>query len=166
MQFSFAQEKTVSGVVSDATGALPGANVVIKGTTKGVSTDIDGKYSIKAKAGDVLVMSFQGYTDKSVTVGAGNTYNAKLAESTKVLDEVFVTSVGIKRTKNSVTSSQQLIKSDEISQAGAPTVAQGLVGKVSGLQINTTNNGVNSSSRIVINGARFITGNNQAFSCY
>ena len=58
MQFSFAQEKTVSGVVSDATGPIPGANVIIKGTSNGVQTDFDGKYSIKAKTGDVLVFSF------------------------------------------------------------------------------------------------------------
>lgn len=53
MQFSFAQEKTVSGVVSDASGPIPGANVVVKGTKNGVQTDFDGKYAIKAKVGDV-----------------------------------------------------------------------------------------------------------------
>jgi TonB-linked SusC/RagA family outer membrane protein len=163
MQFSFAQEKTVSGVVSDAQGPLPGANVVIKGTTKGVSTDIDGKYSIKAKAGDVLVFSLIGMADKSVTVGASNSYNVKMAESAEVLSEVLITgALGIKRTKDEVTSSQQVVKASEISQAGAPTIAQGLVGKVSGLQIISTNNSVNSSPRIVINGLRSITGNNQA----
>jgi len=163
MQFSFAQEKTVSGVVSDATGPLPGANVVIKGTTKGVSTDIDGKYSIKAKAGDVLVVSFSGYADKAITVGVANTYNAKLAENAEVLKEVLITGVmGIKRTKDQATSSQTVVKASEISQAGSPTVAQGLVGKVSGLQIVSTNNSVNSSPRVVINGSRSITGNNQA----
>lgn len=163
MQFSFAQEKTVSGVVSDATGPLPGANVVIKGTTKGVSTDIDGKYSIKAKAGDVLVVSFSGYADKAITVGVANTYNAKLAENAEVLKEVLITgAMGIKRTRDAVTNSQQVVKASEISQAGAPTVVQGLIGKVSGLQINTTNNSVNSTQSIVINGTRSLSGNNQA----
>ncbi|MBC7524788.1 MAG: carboxypeptidase-like regulatory domain-containing protein, partial [Flavobacterium sp.] len=57
MQFSFAQEKTVSGVVSDATGPIPGANVVVKGTKRGTQTDVDGKYSIKAKQGETLVYS-------------------------------------------------------------------------------------------------------------
>ena len=61
MQFSFAQEKTVTGVVTDKLGPLPGANVVVKGTTNGVQTDFDGKYSIKAKSGDVLEVSFTGY---------------------------------------------------------------------------------------------------------
>ena len=56
MQFSFAQEKTVTGVVSDATGPLPSANIAIKGTTRSAQTDVDGKYSIKAKAGEVLLV--------------------------------------------------------------------------------------------------------------
>ena len=57
MQFSFAQEKTVTGTITDGKLPLPGANVVIKGTTNGVAADMDGKFSIKAKAGDVLVVS-------------------------------------------------------------------------------------------------------------
>ena len=79
MQFSFAQEKTVSGVVSDATGPIPGANVIIKGTSNGVQTDFDGKYSIKAKTGDVLVFSFIGMSNSSVTVGGSNTVNVKMS---------------------------------------------------------------------------------------
>jgi len=162
MQFSFAQEKTVTGVVSDASGPLPGANVVIKGTTKGASADVDGKYAIKAKAGDVLVVSFQGYDNKSVTVGAANTYNVKLSESAKVLDEVVVTSLNIKKKVGAITSSNQVIKSKELTQAGTPNVIQGLVGKVSGLNINTTNSGVSPTTRIVIRTNKTITGDNQA----
>ena len=90
MQFSFAQEKTVTGVVSDATGPLPGANVVVKGTTRSAQTDFDGKYSVKAKQGETLVFSFTGYNEYSVVVGAGNTYNAKLQENVKTLNEVVV----------------------------------------------------------------------------
>ena len=64
MQFSFAQEKTVTGVVTDGKLPLPGANVIIKGSTKGSSTDMDGKFSIKAKAGDVLEITSIGYDSK------------------------------------------------------------------------------------------------------
>ena len=71
MQFSFAQQKTVTGVVSDDLGPVAGANVVVKGTTTGTTTDFDGNYSISAKQGDVLVISYAGST-QSVTVGAGN----------------------------------------------------------------------------------------------
>jgi len=70
MQFSFAQEKIISGVVSDVNGPIPGANVVVKGSKVGVQTDIDGKYSIKAKEGDVLVISYTGMVSSSTKVGA------------------------------------------------------------------------------------------------
>lgn len=90
MQFSFAQEKTVSGVVSDATGPIPGANVIIKGTSNGVQTDFDGKYSIKAKTGDVLVFSFIGMSNSSVTVGGSNTVNVKMTSDSQNLEEVVV----------------------------------------------------------------------------
>jgi hypothetical protein len=65
-----AQEKTVTGVVSDASGPLPGANVIVKGTARGTQADLDGRYSVKAKTGDVLFFSFLGMENKLVTVGA------------------------------------------------------------------------------------------------
>ena len=80
MQLSFAQGKTVSGVVTDATGPIPFVNVVIKGQSGGVQTDLDGKYSITAKPGDVLVFSFVGMTDFTATVGNSSTINAKMAD--------------------------------------------------------------------------------------
>ncbi|HRN98954.1 MAG TPA: carboxypeptidase-like regulatory domain-containing protein, partial [Flavobacterium sp.] len=91
LQLSFAQEKTVTGVVSDATGPIPGANVVVKGTTRGVQTDIDGKYAITAKQGDVLQFSFLGMETFEATVGASNVINATLAEGATSIGEVVVT---------------------------------------------------------------------------
>lgn len=160
MQFSFAQEKTVTGVVSDDLGAVAGASVVVKGTTRGVTTDFDGNYSISAKAGDVLMVSFAGQSG-SVTVGAGTVYDVKLGAL--VGEEVIVTgALGIKRKADEVTSNYQIVKGSEITQASNPNIVQSLAGKVSGLQINTTSNSVNSDTRIVINGPRSITGDNQA----
>ena len=83
MQFSFAQEKTITGVVSDVNGPIPGAIVVVKGTTKGVSTGFDGKYSIKAKEGDQLVISFMGMNDVVKTVGASSVVNVLLQDGSK-----------------------------------------------------------------------------------
>ena len=163
MQFSFAQEKTVTGVVSDATGPLPGANVVVKGTTRGVQTDVDGKYSINAKSGEVLLVSFTGYIDSEVKVGAANSYNFTIKESSIMLEDVVVTgALGIQKRKEAITYASQVVKAKEITQAGNPNVVQSLIGKVSGLQINTTNNSVNPTSRIVIRGSKSLTGNNQA----
>jgi TonB-linked SusC/RagA family outer membrane protein len=160
MQFSFAQ-KTVTGKVSDASGPLPGANVVVKGTKNATSTDFDGTYSIKAKEGDVLVFSFVGKEGKVATVGAGNVYNATL-NAVEELTTVVVTALGIKKTKNSVTSAQQTISNRELTQAASPNIVQSLAGKVSGLQVNTTSNGVKSSTSIILRGLRTITGTAQA----
>ena len=133
MQFSFAQEKTVTGTITDGKLPLSGANVVIKGSAKGVSADLDGKYSIKAKPGDVLVVSFSGYEKKSVTVGSANSYNVTLKESSKVLEDVVITgAMGIKRSKDAVVSAQKQIGARELTQASNPNAIQSFAGKVSG----------------------------------
>jgi len=162
MQFSFAQEKTVTGTITDGKLPLPGANVVIKGTTNGVAADMDGKFSIKAKAGDVLVVSFTGYDNKTITVGAANSYKVALNESATVLQEVVVGAMGIKRAKDATVSAQKTIGNKELTQASNPNAIQSLAGKVSGLQVNTTSQGVNAGTRIVLRGNRTITGDNQA----
>jgi len=93
MCFGLAKAQTVSGVVSDDNGPLPGATVILKGTTTGVSADFDGNYSISAEQGDVLVFSFVGFSPKEVTVGTETTINVVLTAS-NALDEVIVTSYG------------------------------------------------------------------------
>jgi len=162
MQFSFAQEKTVTGTITDGKLPLPGANVVIKGTAKGVSADMDGKFSIKAKPGDVLVVSFIDFGNETITVGAANNYKVALKQNAKVLDEVIIGAMGIKRTKDATVSAQKTIGNKELTQASNPNAIQSLAGKVSGLQVNTTSQGVNAGTRIVLRGNRTITGDNQA----
>ena len=149
MQFSFAQEKTVTGTVTDGKLPLPGANVVIKGTTKGVSADMDGKFSISAKSGDVLVFSFSGFENKTITVGAANSYKVSLKESSIVLGDVLITgSVGIKKKKDAVTSAFTVISAKEMSVAANPNAVRSLTGKVAGLQINNVSNGVDGNTTI------------------
>jgi TonB-linked SusC/RagA family outer membrane protein len=162
MQFSFAQEKTVTGTVTEAGLPLPGVSVVVKGTTRGTQTDMDGNYSIKAKTGEVLVFSFIGMQDATQTVGAANKINVAMKSATTELENVVVTAVGIKKRQDAITSTNQVVKAKEITQAQNPNIVQSLAGKVSGLQINTTNNGVNATTRIVLRGNRSITGDNQA----
>lgn len=162
VQFIFAQDRIVSGVVSDNTGfPLPGVNVVIKGTTTGVQTDMDGKYSIKANENQVLVFSFLGMKTQEVQAKSSK-LDVKLQDGSIELEGVVVTALGIKRKPDEITTSTQLVKSDELNQAKAVNAAVGLVGKVSGLQINTINNGVNPDTRIQLRGFRSITGNNEA----
>ena len=146
MQFSFAQQKTVTGVVSDDLGPVAGANVVVKGTTTGTTTDFDGNYSISAKQGDVLVISYAGST-QSVTVGAGSTYNVTL--KAVELDETVVTgALGIKKTANEVTNAFTVVSSEEMNTAQNPNAVRSLAGKVAGLRIDNLSNGVNGSTGI------------------
>ena len=134
VQISFAQEKTVSGTVSDTSGALPGVSVLIKGTTTGTETDFDGKYSIKAKAGDVLSFSYLGYKTVEKTVGASNTVNVTMEEDANVLDEVVVTALGIKREKQSLGFAQQTVKSENLVRSRETDISNALAGKVAGVQ--------------------------------
>ncbi|QRM88037.1 SusC/RagA family TonB-linked outer membrane protein [Lacinutrix sp. WUR7] len=162
VQFTFAQGKTISGTVSDENGLpLPTATIIIQGTTTGTSTDFDGNYSIAASQGDVLIFSYVGYANQNQTVGASNKIDVSL-QPDNTLDEVVVTAMGIKRKRDEITTANQVVKSEQLTQANNPDIIQGLSGKVSGLQINTTSVGVNSDTRIVLRGVRSITGNNQA----
>ena len=96
---AFAQEKNITGIVSDNLGPLPGANVNVKGTTRGTQTDFDGKYSIKAKEGETLVFSFTGYNSKSVKITKATTINVVL-DGAVTLSEVVVVSDGYSRGTN------------------------------------------------------------------
>ncbi|MET2985788.1 SusC/RagA family TonB-linked outer membrane protein [Aureibaculum conchae] len=134
VQFTFAQEKTVTGTVSDETGPLPGVSVVIKGTTTGTETDFDGNYTIQTKEGDVLSFSFIGMAPKEVTVGASNTINVVL-EADNVLDEVVVTGLGIRREKKALGYSQQSVDAEQLQKGKDIDVNNALAGKVAGVQI-------------------------------
>lgn len=161
MQFSFAQEKTVTGVVSDGTGPLPGANVVVQGSKTGTQTDVDGKYSIKAKAGDVLVFSFVGMTNTTAKVGASNTLNVKMQDGVK-LEEVVVGALGVKRKEKAVGYAAQSIKGSTLTEARESNLVNALSGRVAGVQVTNSSGAVGASSRIVLRGNSSITGNNQA----
>ena len=162
VQLTFAQEKTVTGKVTDESGLpLPGATVLIKGTTTGVSTDFDGVYSIKANSGAVLRYSYVGYANVEKTVGTSSTIDVSLTSDSQ-LDEVVITALGIKRKKDEVTTAYQEVKTEELVKANNPSVISSLSGKVSGLTITQNSNGVNGGTRIVLRGNRSISGNNQA----
>lgn len=160
MQFMFAQEKTITGVVSDGNGTLPGANVLIKGTKAGVQTDFDGKYSIKAKTGDVLVFSFVGMNDSSAIVGASNTVNMKLASSSQTLEEVVVVGYGQVKKKNEITGNVVSVSGDVIKQAPMVSVDQALQGKVVGLQMSASSGTPGSVQDIRIRGRNSISAGN------
>jgi len=135
IQFSFAQEKTVTGVVSDNTGPLPGANIVVKGTTRSAQTDFDGKYSIKAKQGEVLVISFTGYNNSTLTVGAANNYNVSLKEQSVKLEEVVILGYDKTATKAKSTAATTTVTAESLKNRPNVTVLQSLAGNVAGLNV-------------------------------
>jgi hypothetical protein len=108
-----AQERTVSGTVTDATGPLPTVSILIKGTSTGTETNFDGKYSIKAKQGSILVFSFLGMKTVERTVGSSNTINVLMSEDANVLDEVVVVAYGTS-SKEALTGAVTTIKPGDI----------------------------------------------------
>lgn len=158
VQISFAQEKTVSGTVVDKDGALPGVSVLIKGTTKGTDTDFDGKYTIKANVGDVLVFSYLGYETVERTIGNASTVNVTLKEGGEVLDEIVVTSYG--RALNSKKSTASLARVDgkTIEQVPINSVDQVLQGAAAGVNVNTGSGQPGQSGTIIIRGLSSLSG--------
>mgnify|MGYP001488296664 FL=1 len=102
VHITYAQEKTVSGNVSDESGPLPGVSVIVDGTTIGTETDFDGNYSISVNQGAVLRYSFIGMTTETRTVGLDNTINIVMVSGQNTLDEVVVTAFGLTREKKSL----------------------------------------------------------------
>ena len=150
VQISFAQEKTVSGTVSESSGVLPGVSVSIKGTAKGTETDFDGKYSIQANTGDVLSFSYIGYTTAEKTVGNASLIDVTLKNDDNSLDEIVITAYGIKREKKSIGFSQQTVAGPALTQAKETDLSNALAGKVSGVQIvgNSSSTFGNSTIRL------------------
>jgi TonB-linked SusC/RagA family outer membrane protein len=135
MQFSFAQEKTVTGVVSDKSGPIPGANIVVKGTTRSTQTDFDGKYTIKAAQGEVLIISFTGYTNSTVTVGGASTYNVSLKEQSVKLEEVVILGYDKTATKPKSVAASTTVSAESIKNRPNVTVLQSLAGNAPGLSV-------------------------------
>jgi len=159
VQFTFAQEKTISGTVSDETGPLPGVSVIIKGTTTGTETDFDGNYSLTANEGDIIQYSFIGMSTQDVTVGTSNSMNVMM-QADNVLDEVVVTAMGISREKKSLGYSAQEVGGEEVSTVKVDNVVNSLSGKVSGVQIKANNN-FGGSANFLIRGVSSLVGSNQ-----
>ena len=144
-------QSSVSGTVTDSDGAvLPGATVVVEGTSQGTTTDFDGNYSISASAGDVLVFSYVGYVSQSVEVGSSMVVNVSL-ESSNTLDEVVVTAYG-SQTKESIVGSVAVIGADVLEASKATSVTQALQGAVPGVNIITSGGIPGSNPTIRIRG--------------
>ncbi len=150
--------KVISGVDNSS---LPGATVLVKGTTSGVVTDIDGKYSITVPgAQSVLVFSFVGMETKEAAVNGKSVINISLALSTIGVEEVVVTALGITRKEKSLGYSVGRVGGDDLVRVVQENAMNSLAGKVSGVQINSTG-GTGSSVSMVIRGATSLSNDNQ-----
>ncbi|WP_338408240.1 TonB-dependent receptor [uncultured Flavobacterium sp.] len=151
-QITFAQERTVSGVVSDNAGLpLPGVSVLLKGTQSGTQTDFNGNYSIKASTGAVLQFSSVGMKTSEKTVGTSNNVDLVMQESTKTLEEVIVVGYGSQK-KSEVTGSISKVKGSEIATLATPSFESQLAGRAAGVQITTQNGVLGEAPRIRIRG--------------
>ena len=161
VQLSFAQEKQVSGNVSDNDGLpLPGATVVVTGTSNGVSTDFDGNFTISANASDKLEVSYVGYSNKIVEIGELTTINI-LLEKGESLDEVVVTAQGIKREKKALGYAITKIDAEDLESKPETDISRILTGKVAGVEVNAGGGFLGTSANVIIRSKNSISGNNQ-----
>jgi len=163
---TYAQSGIIKGNVSDNdTGEpLPGVNISLKNSNKGVVTDFDGNYtiSITNPKGKELVFSYVGYNSIIKTLKGGNQQiNLKLKPSNTALKEVVVTALGIKKEQKALGYSLTNIKGDDLTKTNTTSAMTALQGKVAGVNISTTSTGAAGSSRVIIRGASSLTGSNQ-----
>jgi TonB-linked SusC/RagA family outer membrane protein len=162
-QSTIAQPKTVTGFVKDASTneALPGVNVVVKTTTSGTSTGVDGSYSIKVVPGQFLVFSSIGYTPKEVIVGSVNQIDVQLSPDVQGLGEVIVTALGIKAEKKNLGIAVTEVKGAEVMQSQRTNFVDALQGRVAGITVNQSSGLPGASSSVVIRGISSLSGSNE-----
>lgn len=161
---AFAQTKTVSGVVTSADdgSTLPGVSVVVKGTTVGRITDIDGKYSLEVPAdANVLEFRFVGMKTEEVAIDGKSEVNLAMKAESVDVDEVVVTAINISRDKKSLGYAVSSVTSDKLVAARESNVVNSLSGRVAGVRITQQSGTLGGSSKIMIRGANSLGGNNQ-----
>ncbi|WP_115461333.1 SusC/RagA family TonB-linked outer membrane protein [Winogradskyella aurantiaca] len=160
MQFSFAQEKTVTGTVTEVATGFPaaGVTVLVDGTARGTQTDFDGKYSIGVNNGEVLVFSFVGYKTMRVTVGAADVYDVSLEEDVEALDEVVIVGYG-SQTKKSFAGTVTTVSAENIENKNFSNVTQSLAGEAAGVTVINTTGQPGTVSTVRIRGLGSVNGN-------
>ncbi|WP_423126559.1 SusC/RagA family TonB-linked outer membrane protein [Gaoshiqia sp. Z1-71] len=158
------QSRTVSGKVTDSAGVpIPGAAVVIKGTTNGTITDMDGNYSLRQVPDDaVLLFSFVGMKPQEIPIRDRSTIMVVMEEEMVGISEVVVTALGIERESKTLSYHVQKIDAQEIVAVKDASFVNSLTGKVAGVTINSSSSGVGGSSRVIMRGVKSISGNNNA----
>lgn len=157
-----AQTQPVTGKVTDAKGSpLPGVTIIVEGTRQGTSTDANGAYSIAAPDTASLVFSSIGFVTQTIAVRDQRVVDVTLSENTQQLGEVVVTALNVARERKTLGYSVTEVKGETLTQARETNVANSLVGKVAGLNVNSTSGGAGSSSNVIIRGVSSLNQTNQ-----
>ncbi len=158
-----ALQNEIKGTIVDSGGIpLAGVNIIIQGTSSGTQSNFDGVYSIQANKASVLEFSYIGFKTQTVTVGDSNTVNITMTEDAASLDEVVVTALGIKRQRKSLTYATQNVSVAGIDEARPDqNLVNSLSGKIAGISIQRSGNGVSGASKVVLRGNRSIAGSSQ-----
>ncbi len=155
----FAQSKTISGTVTaeDIGGPVPGASVLVKGTTNGTSTDFDGNYSLTVSGPNaILVVSYLGYATQEIKIGDKTTINVVLKPSQEALDEVVVIGYGTAR-KSDLTGSVVTVSGNDLKEQNISNVAETLTGRLAGVEVLSTEGSPDAEVQIKVRGTGSIT---------
>ena len=157
-------KNTVKGIVTDSKGEpIIGANVLEKGTTNGVITNLDGEFVLNTPSNATLVISYIGYEPVTVALNGKTSLNIQMKEEALALETVVVTAMGIKKKEASLTYSTQQVGGDELTRAKDPNMINALAGKTAGVSITRNSSGLGGSAKVSIRGIRSANsdGNNQ-----
>ena len=151
------KERTITGVVSDDMGPLIGVNVLVKGSSNGCITDLDGNFTLTTtEANPVIVLSYIGYKSQEIAVKGSEPINVMMENDTQMIEEVVVTALGIKRATKALSYNVQEVKSDELTRVKDANLVNSLSGKVAGVTINASSSGVGGASKVVMRGTKGI----------
>lgn len=156
-------EAKVNGIVKDNTGEpIVGATIRVKSSTSGTTTDLDGKFTLTARKGAVIVVSYIGMNSQEFVVSGDSNLDITLESESQQIDEVVVTALGIKRSEKALSYNVQKVGSDDITTVKSTNFMNSLSGKVAGVNINASSAGMGGAARVVMRGPKSITRSNQA----
>jgi TonB-linked SusC/RagA family outer membrane protein len=164
MQVAQAQTRTLSGTVTNAEdgSTIPGVSVVVKGTTIGTTTDLQGRYSLLVTADSrILQFSFVGMKAIEVPIGAEDVINVTMEPEVTAIEGVVVTAIGVKRETKALGYSVQAVGGDDIARSGNTNVINSLASRAAGVSVTSSSGAAGSSSFMTIRGVSSMTGNNQ-----
>lgn len=153
----------IAGRVTDQNGVpLVGVSILVKGSARGTTTDVSGRFVLRIEPGDVLVASYLGYESVEVAADSRTGVEIRMQESSKALDAVVVTALGIKRSEKALSYNVQGVKGEDMNIVKDANFMNSLAGKVAGVSINASAGGVGGATRVVMRGTKSISGNNNA----